>query len=206
MFSTMTAAALEKLIAQCLKLDPETAAVARQLSGKVVAIELRGPGLEFFLSFSDDAVAVLTEYDGQPNARVSGTPLAMLRMGLSGHDRNSLFSGDVEISGDIDVGKRVRALVDGLDIDWEEQLSRVVGDVLAHQAGNVVRGLRDWAEQSLDTLQRDTGEYLREESLLLARREEVEAYLSEVDRLRNDVERLELRLRREQSRRQGEAR
>ena len=206
MFSAVGAAALEKLIAQALKMDPERATVVRQLNGKVVAIELRGPGLKCFLQFDGDSVHVLTAYDSPVNATIAGTPLSLLRLGLHGHDRDSLFSGDVEISGDMDIGKSVRALVDGLDIDWEEQLSRIIGDVLAHQVGNAARGLRTWTQQSVDTLCNDTSEYLREESQLLVQRDEVDAFLADVDRLRNDVERLDLRYQRLLSRHKSESR
>ena len=54
MFSAVGAAALEKLIAQALKMDPDRAAVVRQLNSKVVAIDLRGPGLKFFLQFDGE--------------------------------------------------------------------------------------------------------------------------------------------------------
>ena len=206
MLSAVGAAALEKLITQALKMDPERATVVRQLNGKVVAIELRGTGLKFYLQFDGDSVHVLTAYDAPANATIAGTPLSLLRLGLHGHERDSLFSGDVEISGDMDIGKNVRALVDGLDIDWEEQLSRIVGDVLAHQIGNAARGLKTWAQQSADTLRDDASEYLREESHLLVQRDEVDAFLASVDRLRNDVERLDLRYQRLLSRRRSESR
>ena len=39
--------------------------------------------------------------------------------------------------------------------DWEEELSRQVGDVAAHQIGNAARHFVRWARESAETLSRD---------------------------------------------------
>jgi ubiquinone biosynthesis protein UbiJ len=78
-------------------------------------------------------------------------------------------------------------------------LSRVVGDVVAHKVGNVVRGIQDWSTQTIDSLNADITEYMQEESRMLPRREEVDEFLSAVDTLRADVDRLEKRVARLQA-------
>lgn len=205
MLSAIPAAALEKALAQCLKLDPQTAALARQLSAKVVAIKLRNPAINFYLHFNDAGIKVSSDYDGQLDVQLSGTLLAMGRMAWVGQDHESLFSSDIEINGDAEVARQVRMLFDGFDIDWEEVLANIVGDVAAHQLGVTVRGFQRWSQQSMQSLRQDASEYLQEEVQLLAVREDVDAFLTDVDCLRNDVERLEKRLQRLRSRQGSEA-
>ena len=84
--------------------------------------------------------------------------------------------------------------------DWEEQLSHLVGDAAAHQVGNLVRDTLQWGAKSVDTLGRDLTEYLQEESRQLPQRDEVNKFLAAVDVLRNDVERLDARVKRLQAR------
>jgi ubiquinone biosynthesis protein UbiJ len=96
----------------------------------------------------------------------------------------------------MDTGRAFKSLLDNLDIDWEEQLSRVVGDVAAHQVGNVVRSAMAWGKQALDTLGRDAAEYFQEESEDLVRPAEVSEFLDQVDVLRDDAERLAARVNR----------
>lgn len=204
MLNAIPAAALEKALGQCLKLDPQAAELADRLSGKVVMLKLRHPDYDFFLHFTAGGITVSSDDAGHCDARICATPLALGRMAMLGHDHDSLFTGDIEISGDADVARQVRMLFDGFDIDWEEVLAGMVGDVLAHQIGVAVRGMQQWSKQSLHTLRRDTSEYLQDEVELLARREDVEAFLADVDTLRNDVERLEMRWKRLYSEKQSE--
>ena len=88
----------------------------------------------------------------------------------------------------------------GLDIDWEEQLSKLTGDIIAHQLGNAARHGRRAFRFGLDTLEKDSGEYLQEELRLLPTRIETENFSDEVSRISMDVDRLAARLKRLQNR------
>jgi ubiquinone biosynthesis protein UbiJ len=68
--------------------------------------------------------------------------------------------------------------------------------VLAHRAGELARHARQFFEASRETLFQDSGEYLQEEARLLPTRIEVAYFLGDVDRLRDDVERLQARVQR----------
>jgi ubiquinone biosynthesis protein UbiJ len=70
----------------------------------------------------------------------------------------------------------------------------VVGDVAARQVANVARGLLDWGRRASGSFAGSVAEYLQEEGRDLPTRTEVEEFLSAVDRLRDDAERLEARL------------
>lgn len=192
-------AGLEITLNRYLSLDPETLARLADLTGKVVAVELRGLGVTLYMAPHGGGIQLLGDYRGTPHTTIRGTLLSLARAG-HGEDRGALFSGDVEIRGDITVGQRFEAILREMDIDWEEQLSRLVGDVAAHQVGNLARDTLAWGAKSVDTLSRDLSEYLQEESRQLPQRDEVDAFLAAVDSLRNDVERLAARVKRLQGR------
>ncbi len=130
---------------------------------------------------------------------LKGSPLTLLQMVL-GDGQGQGFPEELEIAGDVETARRFQSLLAGLEIDWEEQLSRITGDVAAHQAGNALRTLRKWCRQAGASLEQDTVEYLREEQELLPYRDEVEDFLAAVDTLRDDAERLALRVQRLQQR------
>ncbi|MCW5582008.1 MAG: hypothetical protein KIS72_11765, partial [Luteimonas sp.] len=73
-------------------------------------------------------------------------------------------------------------------------LSRVVGDVAAHRIAESGRTLRRWAESGGDNLARSFAEYWTEEQPLIAAGDDVARFTAEVDRLRDDVARLEKRI------------
>lgn len=193
---TVVSAALEAAINQVLQLDPDSVARLSALQGKVIAIELRSLDLAFYLIPQADRLNVYGHFEGEPDTVLRGTPLALARMGMVKDAGDVLFAGDVEISGDVELGQQFQALLDRLDIDWEEHLSHITGDLVAHKVGNLVRGAMDWGQKTLNTLGQDTAEYLQEESGDLPSRAEVEAFLAQVDTLRADVDRLEARLQR----------
>lgn len=211
--------AIETALNGYLGLDPELARKLAPLAGKVVAIELRGLNLAFYLQVADERlglrsrrgstssvhglVRVLSVYDGVPDTTLNGTPLTMARLGLSATSGELLFSGAVRIDGDVGLGQQFKKLLDSIDIDWEEQLSRVVGDVVAHRAAVAWRDLSHWARQTFDTLGRDTAEYFHEERRDLPTRDEVDGYLAAIDTLRADADRLEQRVARLKQRLQG---
>lgn len=185
----------QSAINAALRLDPYTVQRLGGLAGKVVAVELRGVNLTLFLALQTDRIEVRGEHAGAVDARLSGTPLAFARLGLSG-DRAALHTGEVQISGDTELGQQLRDILAAMDVDWEEHLSRFTGDVIAHQAGNTARASQRWAQQSSAALLQDAGEYLKYERELLPDRAQVETFMQHVDVLRDDVERLEARVQR----------
>lgn len=192
----LPAAALEAALNACLRLDPETLTRIGALEGRCVELDLVGLPVTLYLLPGPDGMQVLTRFEGEPDTRLRGTPLALLRMSASREASRALFGGEVEFGGDVELGQRFKAILDGMEIDWEELLSRLTGDVLAHQLGNLARGLARWGSSSMDALSSDLGEYLQEERRLLPHPNAVRDYLDEVDKLRSDVDRLEARVRR----------
>jgi ubiquinone biosynthesis protein UbiJ len=188
-------AGLEMAINRYLAMDAASLARLGEMSGKVIAVELRGLDITLSMAPHAGGIQLLKDYAGAPDTVISGTPLALVRVGAGG-DRGALFAGEVEIRGDVALGQRFEAVLRGIDIDWEEQLSRLVGDVAAHQVGNLVRDTLAWGAKSADILRRDLGEYLQEESRQVPHPSEVEAFVAAVDTLRDDAERLEARIRR----------
>ena len=192
-------AGLEITLNRYLSLDPETLSRLAGMTGKLIAVELRGVGITLYMAPHSGGIQLLREFDGSADAVISGTPLALARVGI-GEERGLLFAGEVEIRGDVTLGQRFESVLRELDIDWEEQLSHLVGDAAAHQVGNLVRDALQWGAKSADTLGRDLTEYLQEESRQLPQRDEVNKFLAAVDVLRNDVERLDARVKRLQAR------
>ena len=95
-----------------------------------------------------------------------------------------------ELSGDLEVIQRLTRLLRELDIDWEEQLARWVGDSAAHGAGLVLNQLRDCSRRTSQVFWLNVSEYLTEEANMVPYPDEVTAYLEAVDGVRDDVERL----------------
>lgn len=194
--STVLTAALETALNRYLALDPEARTRLAPLAGRVIALELRGLGLQLFFLPGEHDIQILQQCEDDPDASIAGTPLALARLALAARPGEGLFSDAVELRGDTGIARDFQALLQSVQVDWEEQLSRLVGDRLAHQTGRALRHGREYATATARTLRQDLSEYLTEEARLLPTRPELELFHADVDILRDDAERLEARLQR----------
>jgi ubiquinone biosynthesis protein UbiJ len=191
---------LESLVNRYLRLDPGIGARMATLSGKCIGIELRGPDISLFIFPDEHGIQLKDRIEGEPDTILRGTPLGMVRLGFGGNTEKTLFSGDAVIEGDVETGQAFKAILDELDIDWEEQLARLTGDVIAHQVGNTARHGRGLFRHGVATVEKDITEYLQEELRLLPTRIETENFSADVTRLNMDTDRLMARVKRLQTR------
>jgi len=128
--------------------------------------------------------------DAVPDVTIRMTPGIMLRI-LA---RDAMAWGEVKVEGDAEFVVAIHHVVSNIRWDFEEDLSRVVGDIAAHRMVTTGRKLDQWGRQSADNLARSFSEYWTEEQPLIASKHEVEAFVRDVDVLRDDVARLEKRV------------
>lgn len=192
-------ATMETALNRTIALDSQAKTAMGQLQGKVIAIDILGLDISLYILPGVERIHVMSHYDGEADTRLKGAPLSLFKMSVGNHSENQLFSGEVDISGDTETGQRFNQILQQIDIDWEEHLSHLTGDVIAHQLGRGLRGLMHWGKLAKDSLLEDTAEYLEEEQQLVATRHEVEEFNREVDILRNDLERLQARVQRLQN-------
>lgn len=190
----MLGTVLEEIGNRLLRLDPDTRARLGGMQGRVIRLEFTD--LQAALDLAPSAAGLRVSAAGAAPAQVTlrGTLGSFLRLGLN--TEGAVLPGTIEIGGDLELGRRFERTLRGLHIDWEEELARLTGDVLAHRIGNLARGARAWLRQAAGSLGRDAAEYLQEEARLLATRASVEDFLAQVDVLRADADRLEQRVRR----------
>ncbi|MCB1803373.1 MAG: SCP2 sterol-binding domain-containing protein [Gammaproteobacteria bacterium] len=186
---------LEQAINAVLALDPDTAKKLARLHGKTIRIDLVGIGLQLnFVPGHDGRIQLLGSIEGEPDATLAGSPFDLLRASDKAEGHAQLFAGKVRIDGDTGTAQRFSEALAGLDIDWEEQLSRVVGDIPAHEIGRGVRSARREGRRIADGARDNLSDYLTEEARLLPHRFEVADFADAIDTLRDDVERIEARI------------
>ena len=187
---------LEDLLNRGVAASTEAAALCGRLVGKRLRLDLEGlPGsLEFGVD-EPCAIRLTTGSDPDPDCMIRALPLGLLRAGVTVR-ADALSAGGAEVHGDPVVAQDFQRLLNLARPDWEEELSRLIGDVAAHQLGTVARGLAGWGLKATDTLVQDAGEFLTEESRQVPTRYELEEFLDAVDGTRDDVDRLEARIQR----------
>jgi len=186
------ASVMEVALNRALQLDDHTLKQVIALQGKIIGIELRGLDMRFYLAPALDGVQVLTECGAGADTTIRGTPFSLLQTAIS-DDRKTLFKGDVVIDGDMALGQKFQNILDGLEMDWEEPLSNLIGDIGAHQVGEAVRGFSRFAKFAINSLATSSVEYFQEESKDIVNPVELSRFTDKVDVLRSDADRLEAR-------------
>jgi ubiquinone biosynthesis protein UbiJ len=106
------------------------------------------------------------------------------------------FLRAVEVTGNARLAEAVMGLARHLRWDYEEDLSRLVGDVAAHRLAGAARQFLAWQADTGQRLAESFAEYVTEEKKLVIQRAELDALADSIARLRDGVERLEQRVRR----------
>jgi ubiquinone biosynthesis accessory factor UbiJ len=128
--------------------------------------------------------------DAVPATTIRLTPGLLLR--FSARDESAWR--EVEISGDAEFASAIHRLARNLRWDVEEDLARAFGDVAGHRMAETGRTFRRWGEQAIENTGRSFAEYWTEEQPLIAAARDLEAFNRAVDRLRDDVARIEQRV------------
>jgi len=195
MFSRL-AAILNRNVAQ----SSRARTAAERLEGRVLSLALEGTPLTLFFRVAEGRITIDTQHEGVADASLSGTPLSLLSMVGPGAEERLRGSG-IRIAGDAEVAQRFRELLEYAQPDFEEELSRVIGDVAARQVANIARGFFDWGRKAAGSLSMNVAEYLQEEGRDVPTRVELDEFLEAVDQLRDATDRLEARLARLEPRR-----
>jgi ubiquinone biosynthesis protein UbiJ len=98
------------------------------------------------------------------------------------------------IEGSAEFAQALGFVIRNLRWDAEEDLSRLVGDVAAHR---LVKGGKEfvaWQQQAAQNFAANLAEFFTEEQPLIAKQGDIAAFSADIDRLRDDVARLEKRL------------
>ncbi len=119
----------------------------------------------------------------------SDAPLRLL------HGPDEVMKG-ARITGAADFADALGFVLSRLRWNFEEDLSRLIGDIAAHRVAGVLSAFGAWQQEAARNLAENVGEYLVHERPLLVRREDLRNFAAGVDRAREDLARLERRLQR----------
>jgi ubiquinone biosynthesis protein UbiJ len=102
----------------------------------------------------------------------------------------------VKVSGDVDLAHTMSKLVGQLRWEFEEDLSKLVGDAMAHRIVQVAKKANTYGQAAVKDIGGSVFEYLVHEQPTLVQRDELINYKNNLRQLRDDVERIEKRIER----------
>ena len=183
--------AQEAILNRYLNLDSECKERLHRLSGKVVKIEWSP--LTYYWLFKSDAIYLNKDYSGPVDLILRGSTFDFLCSAFIKKDK-ALTDIPLQVVGDMEFGKQFKDFFSHLEIDYEEQLSKILGDAFAYPMIRMLKVINLWARQSVESLGQNLTNYVQREMNWLVSDEELQLFFSDVDELRDDYARLEARI------------
>ena len=177
-----------------LAMDPEAAAMMEPLDGKLLGVSLGGINTSFYARVSGARLEIVEQPGIAPDLVIEGDVFDLAMLGVAASPESVMRDRRITMSGDVELAHAMKTLLQAFDPDWEEALSQIVGDFLARKTGVGVRSLRDWLATARTSVTDTVGEILTEEKRLLPTRLRYQQHQVEVEHLRDDVERLSVRI------------
>lgn len=177
-----------------IDLDPDGKQKLAELRGKVFCLEVTVPPITLYLLPTEQGLEFRRSVEAAPDVTLTGSAPAFARLGCAAS--GVLSESRVTVRGDAELGQALQKILGQLDLDWEELLSRHIGDTPARKLSNAARGLAGWAEKSFDLTRENAVDYLREEKRILVTGPAMERFDQALNRTRADVDRLTRRVER----------
>ena len=189
----MLTQAIENLLNRNLPRSPRAQELCAALSNKRVRIEARGLGWVLVAECLPSSIRLTKGEPASPaDTEIVGTLMSLTTL-AGPHPEEVIRRGDVKIRGDAEVAQKFRELAMLLRPDVEEELSKLIGDTPAHQALRLVRSVTGFGRRAATTGLRNVSEYLAHETRDLVPGAEAEDFYRGVEKLREDLDRLEAR-------------
>jgi ubiquinone biosynthesis protein UbiJ len=158
-------------------------------AGRIVEFRLL-PLPDLRLAITAEGLVAPAGAKAEPDLSINIKPGALPHLLM----RDEAIMSHVDITGSADLAQVVQLLFRELQWDYEEDLSRVFGDVVAHRLAGAGRDLFAWQREAGLRTAQNFAEYWTEEQPLIARRDDLAGFSHAVDTLRDDIERLEKRI------------
>lgn len=194
MILTLLLPALETIINRALKCDPTALQKLATLKNQVIKVECTDWQFTFFIVIERQNLQFHQRYFSQENTLIKSTLNNFLHVFIKGADPKTLFDYPLDISGNTHNLEVLRDIFKNIDLDLEEKLSHVIGDVAAYRIFAHARKSKKFLKNTSEDLNAQIKEYIYFEAKYFPTRKKVEKFYQDIVRLRDDVERLEARI------------
>ena len=196
-FSSLQSSALEaaeKLINSALQYDPATQRRIAELEGKLLLVESTVPPFSLAIEATGSGIMLHSNWQDSADTKVSGPLLAMLELAASNEEQFSFAGTGISVNGDLEFLININNLMQKLDVDWEDALASIIGDIPAHLLADRLRSGAVMAKQAATRARTAAVEITQEELRASPTLREFEQFSQEVRQLSNEAERAAAKL------------
>jgi ubiquinone biosynthesis protein UbiJ len=185
---------IESAINHLIENDPLTQQKFNTLQDKVFVVHITDFNLKLFMQIQFDSVCLYSSWPSQPHTTISGTLIGLISTAANQASTDALFTHSVTIQGDLRAGEHIRNILSQLDIDWEHLLAQRIGNSASRHTVKAFGHAKQFIQSAHSSLHHQLHDYLHKESHLCVTPQETQEFKQAVRTLRQDMERLEVKL------------
>ena len=190
--------ALERVVSNAFELDEDSRLALAGLEETYLVLAVGGPlgqqSVRTMVRIHNGVIELGRADAVLPDITISGS-LPVVARYLAGWFQNVPRPADgVTLTGDVARLNRIVAICGGLDPDWEEPVSHLLGDIPARHLGSLARELRRWARTARERAHSATAEYIHYESGTVPSRKEWTAHVRDLSALHARLDQARARL------------
>ena len=184
----------EELLNRVLAKDPHLQSQLVKFAGKSLQINVHPPGIMVTALLEKGRIRLLSTetelLNIQITASISGNVSQLLPLILEKHDNRPLSNPALAITGDASFIQELHASLSNLDIDWEDFLTPLLGNLLTNELSHMSNDIRNWSKQARVNMRRNVNEYLTEEEHIFPKKEQLDDFSEELDYLKIRIDRI----------------
>lgn len=179
---------LIKALNKTVSLDPESFDRLKKLDKKIFSLTLLPINLNFRIQITSAGFENCET--GEPDIEIEGKPSDFIKLA----QHKNIYGSGVKIHGDMGLAEELKKILVQMDLDWEALIAEYTGDIPARQLSLAAKHGSRWIKSATKNFQENLVEYFQEELRILPTRVEMDLFKAENAALRDDLTRLEAKL------------
>lgn len=158
------------------------------LENKTLAVHIEPINFVVYITLHDRAIRLTRDCSEEPVTTVRGYPSSFISYLIN---KEKQLPKAIKVEGDINALMQLNKIIQNFDLDWEEILSKFIGDPATHIVSKNLKQFKNWLQDSTQSVKHNTSEYLVDEIKVTPSAFELNEFNQSVDELRDRVARLE---------------
>ena len=193
MFAQALSAVIETLFNQALVYNLNGTRSLIPLNEKTLTVKLAELGFPLNFSVNNEKIHI-TSGIVESDCTITSSIKTLLALKDQQKLTDLIKQDKLDIDGDIKIAQQFSALAESIDIDWQSELAKRIGDIPTYKIGQLNKSLAKKLSFALQQIQADASEWLVHEKNLMVTNSELSTFYSHVDHVTTQVEQVAQRI------------
>jgi len=187
-------AGLELLINKALLLNLNKAVPLQAVKEKTLTLELAELAFPLSFTVSSQANVIVSSITESSDCTITTSVNTLKRLKADQQITQLIKQGELDVIGDVKIAQQFAAVAQSLEIDWQSELAKHIGDVPTHKIVQFGNKITQAVNKHSTQLQADLGEYIVHEKRLVATNHQIKHFNKQVADVSTEVDKINSRI------------